>query len=238
MPPLCTRARRPIPGSSTTALFLAAQNGFVDAVQRLCGVCAGKEPLLPPLLQACQNNQVRVVRVLIAQGADVNAVNPSNGVNALVLSSFYGHLDVVQALVKAGADVNSSTPDGVTPAYFTAQQGHTACLQYLWAHGADVTRCMLVDGWTPLIIAASKGRVGAVNFLCEVAGGCVNTAASSDGSTALHEAASAGALPCVRVLLRYGADARARRFDGFTPADVAKAAGHVHTAQHLEAHSL
>ena len=50
--------------------------------------------------------QLRIVRLLIAAGADVNAVDPKgHGTSALHLAAYYGLTDIVAALIAAGADV-------------------------------------------------------------------------------------------------------------------------------------
>ena len=53
----------------------------------------------------CERDEnVGVVRELLAAGADINAVSGAS--TALGLASYFGHLDTVRALLDAGADVN------------------------------------------------------------------------------------------------------------------------------------
>ena len=54
-----------------------------------------------------------VAKVLIQNGADVNAVNESKE-TALHLASAKGHVDVVKVLIQNGADVNAVEEDNWT----------------------------------------------------------------------------------------------------------------------------
>ncbi len=74
--------------------------------------------------------------LLLAHGADPNALDPSTG--AAPLRSAGASLEVVRALVEAGADVDYVPPSG-TPALlgFVAQQ-HWEAAVYLVEEGADI----------------------------------------------------------------------------------------------------
>lgn len=54
---------------------------------------------------ASQNDHTKVVRLLLASNADVNAVM-KNGVTPLWIASQDGHIEIVKLLLAAKADVN------------------------------------------------------------------------------------------------------------------------------------
>src|SRR5689334_4252543 len=56
-----------------------------------------------PLMIASQLGHTRIVSVLLAKGATVNAQS-ANGSTALMLASAYGHAAIVGMLLEAGAD--------------------------------------------------------------------------------------------------------------------------------------
>jgi len=74
-------------------------------------------------------------------------------------------------------------------------------------------------GWTPLHEA--RGRPEMVEMLLE-AGALPSVPAGDDRMTALHEAASAGQVEVVRLLVRHGADRKARDRMGRTPSQLAQ----------------
>jgi hypothetical protein len=66
-----------------------------------------------PLYFAMEQNDVGMVRALIARGADVNLKNV-RGMTALMLASGSSTPEVVKVLLDAGADVNLRDDDGET----------------------------------------------------------------------------------------------------------------------------
>ena len=59
---------------------------------------------------AAQKGHVDVAKVLVENGADVNAID-GFGQTTLHLAAFYGHVDVAKVLVENGADVNAVNTD-------------------------------------------------------------------------------------------------------------------------------
>ena len=115
-----------------------------------------------------------------------------------------------------------------------------AALRDAICRGADVNGMIPCQGSTtgarglfPLLcLAASKGNAG----MCEILlaeGADANIPATTDGSSALHDAAGSGCTACVRLLLRAGTDVNARGNKGFTPLHAACCHGRVHAAELL-----
>jgi ankyrin repeat protein len=88
---------------------------------------------------------------------------------------------------------------------------------------AALTRAAALQGWTPLMSAASTGNVRVVNLLLGV-GADVNTA-NSGGRSAVFYAASKGHAPVLQLLLDAGADVSVRDSVGATPLHRAAGAG-------------
>jgi ankyrin repeat protein len=72
-----------------------------------------REGAKPPFREASNRNPVDAVKLLIAAGANVDAVTPK-GESALHLAATDGKLDVVRALAEGGADLNLKNGDGKT----------------------------------------------------------------------------------------------------------------------------
>jgi ankyrin repeat protein len=74
-----------------------------------------------PIHHAARNGDTQVVRLLIEQGAEVNATNP-RGHTVLYCAGGHGHLDTLQLLLDRGADRDARfTHDGKTLLEWLAQ---------------------------------------------------------------------------------------------------------------------
>jgi ankyrin repeat protein len=89
-----------------TALYLAAYNGHVEAVQ-----------------------------ALLAAKADANAA-AANGVTPLMGAAFVGRLDITRALLDAGADVNAKTKDSKSALSIATKNNHPEEASLLRERGA------------------------------------------------------------------------------------------------------
>jgi ankyrin repeat protein len=95
---------------------------------------------------------VPAVRLLLARGVDVNAVETYQETTALMWAAAENHLDVVDLLIEAGADVNRRAhvtaltdrknadhpTGGFTPLMWAARAGNETMVRRLVSRGADV----------------------------------------------------------------------------------------------------
>jgi ankyrin repeat protein len=116
-------------------------------------VNAADLPGITPLMMAAGwNGKVAAVKMLLAKGANVNAVSrpvmglPSrNGpsefgnMTALLMSAAFGPPELIETLLKAGADVNARDVRGMTSLMLAIANDHQdpAVLRMLLEHGAD-----------------------------------------------------------------------------------------------------
>jgi len=127
---------------------------------------------------------------LIAQGADVNAVENRDGQTPLHIACWShpgGGTDgeaLVENLIQRGANINARDKAGRTPLHHATSSDARSIIPLLIRHGADVT-ARDNAGETPL-----------------------------HGATGIH-----GNLRIIRLLIRHGADVNARTANGHTPAD-------------------
>ena len=145
------------------------------------------------------------VRLLIAQGADVNAAQ-GDGMTALHWAAFKDDVDMARVLIKAGANVKAETRiDATTPLFMAARNGDAAMIDLLLYAGADAKSADKL-GTTPLMMAAASGSADAVKVLLDH-GADVNAKESAHGQTALMFAAAMNRAAAMKVLLARGADA-------------------------------
>jgi uncharacterized protein len=162
------------------------------------------------LMSAVTRGDAAAVRVLLAKGADANAMN-DNGVTALMAASFRGDREVVLALLNKGAEIDAKLVDGTT-ALFQAL-GHGDVVRLLLLKGADVN-AKLRDGDTVLMWASKDGLSDVVHAL--LANGAGVNAKTVNGETALMAASKEGRLGVVEALLSKGAEVNAKTKDGTT----------------------
>ena len=104
----------------------------------------------PLLVTAAEKGHTRVLKILLAHGADPNVrgVHPGRE-TPLHLSASNFDIESIRALLERGADVNARDDFGRTPLLLAAAATDRDTVKYLIDHGADIN-CRANDGRTPL----------------------------------------------------------------------------------------
>ena len=116
---------------------------------------------------AAHHGDARLVELLLAAGADLNATTRLGDHTPLHVASRAGHATVATALLEAGANANTPTTIGATPLHFAATAGNGDVIAALLDHGADADALEPVWGQTPLMFAAAAARVDALAALLD-----------------------------------------------------------------------
>ncbi len=99
-----------------------------------------------------------IVDVLLAHGADVNAVSRNaTGYTALTGAVAHGHREIAAALLAAGANVNHRYVQGYSPLHEAAANNDPQMVKLLLDHGGD-PNARMDDCRTPLALALEKGH--------------------------------------------------------------------------------
>ncbi len=179
------------------------------------------------------------VRLLIAEGADVNARYGADRITALHAAARGGVTSIVEMLVAAGADVNATTRFGDTPLMAATALGGVEPVKALLQAGATID-AVNQGGWTALMEGAASDRanVAVIDALLD-AGAQINHA-GRQGLTALMVASGADRgkhghtnLAVIAALIQRGADLHAQDEEGLTALDHARARGLSAVAQLL-----
>jgi ankyrin repeat protein len=124
-----------------SALAIATAQDNIKMVQQLidmgADVSSGEEMAL---LAAARTGNVDVVKLLLANNADVNVKSDWKR-TALMTASKKGHIEIVRLLVAAGADLDCKE-DGwrdMTALHYAIKEGHTEIALFLIERGADIT---------------------------------------------------------------------------------------------------
>lgn len=184
--------RRLIPVALTVLLILGA------------GAAAGAER--PSLIDAAKSADREALRVLLKQGANVNAAEV-DGTTALHWASYRDDVESADLLLRAGAKVNAANDLGATPLWTASLNGSAAMVRRLLEAGANPNLALLL-GETPVMVAARSGYPVVVEQL--LAKGANVNAHAARGQTALMWAVAQKHSEVVKVLLAHGADVRAR----------------------------
>jgi len=215
-------AAQPIPGGPLSAakLCFAAAQGDVASVQRLlqqgAGVNAVDYDRRSALHIACADGHLEVVRLLIAQRADVN-LEDRWGHTALDEAA-HGCAEVKAALVAAGA--HGGVAEEPSP---TAEDPNFDIPAFARA-STDPAQAQ-VEAATALCCAAAAGSLALVKQLHEQNADL--NASDYDGRTALHVASAHGHFELARWLVSMSADVNRQDSFGLTP--LSEATHHRHT---------
>jgi ankyrin repeat protein len=161
-----------------------------------------------PLMLAALYGTPEMVELLLAHGADPNAVD-KRGATALVFAA--GDARKVEALVACGADVKARTSSGNTP--LIAAAAHTdnlAVVKLLLDKGADL-QLANKNNVSPLVAAVYAGDAPSVKFLLER--GCkpteIHNLFGAAKNSILVVAAQMANAEIVELLLAHGTDINA-----------------------------
>lgn len=107
-----------------------------------------------PLIVASRDGPTEIVRLLVAAGADVNAVEPTFGAVPLHKAAYNGRADILAILAaQPGIDLNVPGPsNGYTPLHDAIWLGYPDCAEVLVQAGARLD-LEGHDGKTPLMLA-------------------------------------------------------------------------------------
>lgn len=268
---------------SETALWLAAHNGHVDAVDVLLRHGATpsascNHPEYPtPLWSALAGGHFEIAERLLATNAAAPDAPDAGGQRILHKYWRENQGRVVRLLLAHHAKPRVRDNSGTEPIHYALKAGDWATAGLLLDRSPDAVDALDGSGGTPLTQAAGArgsaelllwllsrgakveppdgaashalycacltGDVARVAALLGAAGGGVRELLerpTSSGNRPLHAAAKAGVIEVVRLLLAQGANKDAVSQNGYsglstgTPAEIARAAGHVEVAGILE----
>ncbi|RIB27920.1 ankyrin repeat-containing domain protein, partial [Gigaspora rosea] len=143
------------------------------------------------LFQAAAAGNADVVKTLLKEDASVDLSNTSN-VSPLMIAAYHGHSYACRMLLDRGrANINQRDMTDKTAIAYAAHNGHGLAVETLLVRGANVN---IVDVylWSPLMLAAYKGRANIVRQL--LIAGADNSLKTANGKTASQLARDGGYL--------------------------------------------
>jgi ankyrin repeat protein len=234
---------RAINGDSSQTNLLAIQllesveDAFISWI-RLCdpeNPCNGlqmeklRERIAPPLYYASNAGLFEPARLLVENGADVNAKG-GGFCYALIAAALNGHKTTAQLLLENGAKIDIGGAFGKTALHLAAGKGYSTTVQLLLEYGANIEA---EDEYhdTALHFAAKGGHKTTTQLLLKK-GARVDVEGRSH-NTALHLAAQMGRSTTVQLLLDHGANCMAVNKDKWTALHIAASQGHLEPVSQL-----
>jgi len=173
------------------------------------------------LYEAAANGDIEQVRLLISQGADVNA-RGRDGSLPIHVAAWHRHADVVELLIQKGTEVDAKDIHGYTSLYFAVWFGDTKTTRVLVANGADLNY-LPVGEWPPLYYVLWRNEKDLVELMVE----------KGSRAPAFHLAAFRGDLAKVKSIYANGMDVDARDELDWTPLHWAASGGQRDVAEFL-----
>ena len=199
-------------------IFKLAQNGDIAGVEGLIEEGHGVNEVdamgSTPLILAARNGHVSLVKILLGQGATVEAAT-YGGMRALHFAANALEEPTIIALLEEGkADINAPDGEGQGAIHWAASRGVLGTIVVFVDHGADIN---MVSGTktTPLMRAVANSHGGVVQRLLKL--NAKHDQADVDGNTALHLACRGQSADIVEALLAAGADKGAKNKLNKTP---------------------
>jgi len=132
------------------------------------------------LMLAIRLNSMNVVDLLLSNPDIDLEAHAANGDTAIMLAAFYGYLPLVKSLLARDVQINRP---GWTALHYAAINGNPHIIKELLDASAYIDAESPDDKMTPLMLAAMRGRTGAVKLL--TAEGADITLKNAAGLTAL-----------------------------------------------------
>ena len=147
----------------------AAMRGDADTVRALlrdgADVNAAQGDGMTALHWSAINGDAGLTRVLLYAGANADSTTRLGGYTPLHLATNEGRGEVVTVLLEAGSNPAAITDTGLVALHFAAQAGDAKAVLTLLEHGADINIRGETHGRAPLIFAASRNRLEAMEVL-------------------------------------------------------------------------
>jgi hypothetical protein len=184
--------------SVETSLSSHSSNSTVPAIETV----AHSHTRNAALIKAAQEGALKGIRLLIADGADVNASSNEQWTPFTIAAQGFA-VETVKTLFGQSAALDTSVNQGWTALMIATIAGHLEVVRALLEHGAQVN-ALNYQGWTALRFAVSMDETEILRALLN-AGADANIP-DHEGKTALMQAAGENTIHSLKMLLDAGAD--------------------------------
>jgi ankyrin repeat protein len=191
----------------------------------------------PPLISAIVSRNIKIIRMLLDKGADINIIDDSEMYTPLHLAVLEDNIEIIQMLLDKGANINIlcySLNNGkkYTPLHLVVLERNIDLVEILLEKGANIN-LQNSSGETPLHLAVLEQDINIVKMLLEK-GAHINLQNSS-GETPLHLAIKTNENDkIINLLIDKGADKTIKNKNGKTPFNLPDSNNTTQYIQNLE----
>lgn len=156
-----------------------------------------------PITIAAERNHSDMVRMLLEQGANPNAADNVDGLQAIHYAAKNGNIEMLESLIQYGAKADSIAEGSLTPLVLAAGEGHTDMVKKLLSLGVSPNQGKNFIGNSALAAACLSGNLSVVKALLE-AGADINSS-NKQGENAYDIAHNHEKEDILSILQSYGA---------------------------------
>lgn len=187
----------------------------------------------------CSTSNLEIIKLLIANGANINEKTKENGLSTLANAVFQNQLEVVKYLISKNADKFVLNNDQETLLFYTTQHKDLTVLKFLLENGLDVN-AKNKKGETVLFqsflewksYCSENPNLEFAQLLLDY-GADIN-AQDYAGNVAIHCAAVTGNIDSIKFLIKRGANSNIRGKQGLSALDYAIKYNHLLAQMYLK----
>lgn len=117
-----------------------------------------------PLYLAVENNLIKIVKLLIDKGADININAKEYGLTPLHRAAERNHAEIIKILLDNGANIDVKDKNGITPLYYAVDRSNEKSVRMLLDYGANIL-IKNKNGLTPLQCAQIHSNTNILNMV-------------------------------------------------------------------------
>ncbi|TYK23969.1 ankyrin repeat-containing protein [Cucumis melo var. makuwa] len=231
--------------SGETALYVAAEYGYVDLVRELLKYYDLADAEIKArngfdaFHIATKQGDLEILKVLMEAHPELSMTVDISNTTALHTAATQGHIEIVDFLLEAGSGLATiARSNGKTALHSAARNGHLQVVRALLAKEPIVATRTDKKGQTALQMASKGQNLEVVEELIKADPSSINMV-DNKGNTALHIAARKGRAEIVRMLLRQNeTNTKAVNRSGETALDTAEKTGNPDIALILKEHGV
>ena len=159
---------------------------------------------LSPLMHAAKKGYTNIAKLLLDYGADTTFTTIS-GKTAMIMSSFFGHVEMVELLIQHHAPWDISGKSGLYPIHSAVSGGNLEVVRYFLDRGVSVDLPEMITKWTPLMRGMVVGTSQEIAELL-LERGAATGARDDEYKTPLMLAVINGHEELVELLINHGSD--------------------------------